>query len=385
MVGGCPRADTPTGARQRRWLAPLAFLVALAWGGVSGCATAEFYAQAAIGQASLMLARRDVQDVLDDPGTSEGLAAKLRLVAALLRYAEDELALPTGKRYRSYVEVSGPAVWMVVAAPEFSVAALPRCYPIIGCAVYRGYFAERDARQEAKRLAIHHDVLVAGSPAYSTLGWFDDPVLSSFIRYNEAALANLIFHELAHSVVYVRDDSAFNESFANFVGVEGAAQWLARSGGDASAFRASVGKAKRYSRYLASWRESLANLYRQPIGEAAKRQIKAEALQAMRRCYQDHRDQFGRSRDGDMAAPNNAFLALGAAYESATPAFAQLFHQQGGDWPAFYRAVSEIAAMTPARRQSTLKQLAPAVDAEDALPCSPHPHPRSARAGKRAG
>lgn len=360
--------------RQRQRPALLALLLALACGGLGGCATAEFYAKAAVGQASLMLARRDIQDVLDDPSTDADVAAKLRLVTSLLRYAEDEMGLPTGKRYRSYVEVKGPAVWMVVAAPEFSVSALPRCYPIIGCAVYRGYFAERDAQQEANRLAIHHDVLVMGSPAYSTLGWFDDPVLSSFIRYDAGALANLIFHELAHSVVYVRNDSAFNESFANFVGLEGAAQWLADNGGDVDAFRARVRTAKRFSRQLANWRDALSSLYRQPIGEAAKRQIKAEAFRAMRRCHQDNRDHFGPSRDDDMAALNNAVLALSAAYEGTAPAFAELFHQQDGDWRAFYRAVSELAAMAPARRQSTLKQLAASTrDADDAIPCSPQP------------
>ena len=359
-------AASPT----RRRFALLALVIALACSGLNGCATTKFYAKAAVGQASLLLARRDVQTVLDDPRTDAGLAAKLRLVAALLRYAEDELALPTGNRYRSYVEVQGPAVWMVVAAPEFSVSPLPRCYPIIGCTAYRGYFSERDAKQEAKRLSTHHDVLVMGSPAYSTLGWFDDPVLSSFIRYDEASLANLIFHELAHSVVYVRNDSTFNESFATFVGVEGATQWLADNDGDADTFRARLRMAGTYSRYLASWRNSLANLYQQPINEMAKRQLKAEAFQEIRRCYRDNRDQFGPSRDDDIAALNNAVLALSATYEGTTPAFAEIYREQGGDWRAFYGAVKEIAAMTPDRRQSTLKRFAVStIDADDTIRC----------------
>ena len=336
----------------------LALLVAATWLDLAGCATAEFYTQAALGQASLLLARRDAQAVIDDPQTDPAVAEKLRLVTALLRYAEDELALPAGNRYQSYVEIEGPVVWIVAAAPEFSVSAVPRCYPIIGCAVYRGYFSQRDAKREAARLALDHDVVVTGSAAYSTLGWFDDPVLSSFLGYDDGPLANLIFHELAHSVIYIRDDSAFNESFASFVGVEGAARWLADNGGDADAYRARVRTAHGYARYLAMWREALANLYRQPIFEAAKRQLKAEGFQAMRRCYRANRDRFGRDRENDMAAANNAFMALAATYQEFTPAFAQLFRERNGDWIAFYEAVRELGDMPQERRDSTLKRLA---------------------------
>ena len=341
----------------RAVFAPIALLLAALTFGVAGCATAKFYAKAAIGQATLLLARRDAQAVIDDPTTDPAVAKQLRLVAALLRYAEDELALPAGDRYRSYVDVEGPAVWVVVAAPEFSVSALPRCYPIIGCAVYRGYFSERDANQEAARLAPHHDVLVRGSAAYSTLGWFDDPVLSSFVHYDEAALANLIFHELAHSVVYLRDDSAFNESFANFVGIEGAARWLVDNGGDGDAYRAKERAARRYSRFLARWRESLADLYRQPIADAAKRQLKAEAFRTLRRCYQTNRDKLGNARD-DLTSLNNASLALAAAYQGSAPAFARIFREQGGDWGAFYQAVRELGAMPQERRDAALERLA---------------------------
>lgn len=322
--------------------AALAGLVVL---GIGGCSTVGFYTQAAAGQASLMSARRGAREVIADPRSDPGVVRKLRLVADLLRYAENELGLPVGGRYRSYVEIEGALLWSVVAAPEFSIEAVPRCYPVVGCAVYRGYFRRAGADREAERLGLTHDVLVAEVAAYSTLGWFDDPILSSFIGYDEASLADLIFHELAHSVVYVRGDSAFNESFAGFVGNEGALRWLARNGGDASGYQQRMESAEAYARFLADWRRRLADLYRQPIGDGAKRQLKAELFAAMRRDYRSGRHRLGSGMyDAAIAAPfNNARMALISTYEDEKPRFARLFSEVGEDWLAFYAAVRKLA------------------------------------------
>lgn len=327
---------------------------------LASCAPVEFYAQAVVGQSSLLLARRDVQEVIDDPRTDSAVVAKLRLVSSLLRYAEEELALPVGGRYRTYVELSGAPVWNVVATPEFDLRALRRCYPVVGCAVYRGYFSQRAAAREGARLALDHDVHIYAAAAYSTLGWFDDPVLSSFIHYGEADLADLIFHELAHSVIYVPDDSLFNESFASFVGTQSARAWLASRGEDADAYQAEL-EAKQQSKqayhaFLNEWRGRLAELYRQPVGDDAKRQLKAELFAALRIDYQRRRDRLGGGRyDAAVAKPfNNARLALIATYESLRPGFARLFRTVGGDWLAFYAAVEELAALPPAQRRSAL-------------------------------
>ena len=329
-----------------------AALVGLLLLGTGGCSTVGFYAQAASGQASLMFSRRDVGEVIADPRSDPEVVLRLRLVADMLRYAEDELHLPVGGRYRSYVEIDGALMWSVVAAPEFSVEAIPRCYPVIGCAVYRGYFARPRAAREAERLGVYHDVLVAEVAAYSTLGWFDDPIVSSFLGYHEAALADLIFHELAHSVVYVPGDSAFNESFAGFVGNEGALRWLAHNDGDAPVYREGVESAKAYSRFLGEWRGRLADLYAQPIANAAKRQLKAELFAAMRSDYGLQRDRLGGGRyDADMEEPfNNARMALISTYEDQKPRFARLFRDLGEDWPAFYAAVKRLGALPEDQR-----------------------------------
>ena len=329
-----------------------------------GCATAGFYAQAFAGQTALLLARRDTQSVIDDPATPPAVAAKLRLVREMVDFGEAALALDANGTFGSYVAVDGHPVWLVVAAGEFDVTALPRCYPIVGCAIYRGYFSERGARREAARLAAAgYDIHVAGAAAYSTLGWFADPVLSSFLAYNDAALAELLFHELAHQVVYVRDDSAFNESFANFVGHAGAVQWLADVGGNVPGYQAAYQTRRRngavYAAFLAAWRQRLAAVYREPIHPSVKRQAKADALAAMRWCYRRHRAALGGGAfDGAMAQPyNNARLALRGAYEGWQSAFEALFRRHRGDWTMFYDAVRRLADAPQAEREAQLETL----------------------------
>ena len=357
----------------RRWaalparLATLALVVALA-----GCAGVKFYAQAVAGQASLLLSRRDLQAVGDDPRTDPALAAQLRLATAMLRYAAEELALPADGRYSSYADVGAAVVWNVVAARELELAAHSRCYPLIGCVLYRGYFARRDAEVERRRLAARYDVYVYGVGAYSTLGWFDDPILSSFIHYDEAALAELLFHELAHGVAYVRNDTAFNESFASFVGRRGTLGWLAAQGQDADAHRQRRAREReagaRFARFLGHWRERLRALYALPVDDAAKRQLKAEAFAAMRAAYRACRQRLGDGRfDGYMAAPfNNARMVLAGAYDDLVDGFVRLF-DDSGTWPAFYAAVRELASLPPDERRARLAVAAPPDDDAEAV------------------
>ena len=333
--------------RSTRWLC-VALATAVLLIGLGGCASVQFYAQAALGQATLMLARRDTDTVLADPATAPAVAAKLRLITRLLRFAEVELDLPVGDRYGSFVDSDAVLLWNVVAAPEFDVTAIPRCYPVVGCAVYRGYFSREAAEREAARLGVDHDVHIAPVAAYSTLGWFNDPILGSFLHYDEANLAELIFHELAHSVVYVKGDSVFNESFATFVGIQGAMAWLEHTGGDAGPYVAGLAAENSYRDFLGRWREHLATLYRRPIADDAKRQLKAAAFAAMRACYGRHRTRLGNGRyDTAMARPyNNARLALVAAYDDLRPAFERLYTDLG-DWPAFYAEVKRLAGLRP--------------------------------------
>ncbi len=195
---------------------------------LAGCGEIEFYWQGIAGQTEIIARARPIDEVIaatPDPV----LKARLARAQAIRAFASRELALPDNRSYTNYADLGRPyAVWNVFAAPELSLSPRQWCFPIAGCVSYRGYFAEGDARAEAARIAAAgDDVHVGGVPAYSTLGYFDDPVLSTFVRYREVELARLIFHELAHQVVYVKDDTSFNESFATAVEEEGIARWLA--------------------------------------------------------------------------------------------------------------------------------------------------------------
>lgn len=350
-AGGCSSAPGNSGGAGRdkpvtyhRFARAWVLCCAVALG---GCANVQFYTQAVTGQASLLMARRDAHALIDAPGTDPALVRQLQLVSRLLRFAEDELRLPVDGRYGSYVELEGVPIWNVVAAPEFAIRPLERCYPLIGCAVYRGFFNRRAAEREANRLSAEHDVYLYPVTAYSTLGWFDDPILSSFVHYDEASLADLIFHELAHSVVYVSGDSEFNEGFASFVGNEGAIAYLQAHGGDTARYRDRLEAAKAYARFLSDWRGRLADLYREPVSDAAKRQLKGELFAAMRSSYSRNVERLGRGRyDNAFARPfNNARLALVGTYEDSKHNFERLFNEVGADWPAFYAAVERLAAL----------------------------------------
>ena len=342
---------------------------------MAGCGSWSYYGEAAVGQLRLLAARRPVAEVLADPATSPETAANLARVDAILTFAEEHLHLTVGNRYRSYVALDREAVvWNVFAAAEFSLTPHRWCYPIIGCAVYRGFFDPAAARREAAALAARgFDVHVGRVAAYSTLGWFDDPLLSTFIGYPDARLAELLFHELAHGALFVPGDSAFNEGFATFVGREGAAQWLRAAGRDPAPYLAAERGAAQQAAFFQAWRERLRALYAEPLAPDQRRLLKAALLEAMGACYAE----FGiRSRPGfggTLGRVNNARLAAMGTYEDRTAAFAALLARVGGDWPAFHRAAQEIATRRPAARAQALgdPQAVPPPADPDALLCRP--------------
>ena len=179
--------------------------------------------QSAQGQLALMSKREPIARVIDEPSTPAALRAQLKSVTAIRNFASRELGLPDNGSYRKYADIGRPyVVWNVVAAPEFSVDPKQWCFPIVGCVGYRGYFVEKRARRFAAGLhAKGFDVVVGGVAAYSTLGHFDDPILSSMVGWNDVELASIIFHELTHQLLYVPNDASFNEALATTVAEEG--------------------------------------------------------------------------------------------------------------------------------------------------------------------
>jgi len=330
---------------------------------LAGCANIGYYAQSVGGQLSLLSARQPIAEVIADPATDPQLAARLALALEIRDYASRVLKLPDNRSYRGYADLKRPyVVWNVWAAPEFSVTPRQWCFPVAGCVTYRGYFAEEAARAYAKELiAAGAETFVSGVRAYSTLGWFDDPVLNTFIRLSDYELARLIFHELAHQVLYVKDDTTFNESFATFVEEAGVKRWLAETGRGAQipAFEASQQRRAQFVTLTTDTRARLAALYRLPLAPEVMRERKAAIFADLRQQYAALQREWGVTPntarlDAFFAGANNATLASVGAYTALVPAFAQTFARSGGDFARFYEEVGRIAALPPAEREAAL-------------------------------
>jgi predicted aminopeptidase len=318
---------------------------------LGGCETLAYYGQAAGGQLSIAARARPVGQVLEDPDVDAALKSRLRAAVALREYAVRTLGLPDDGAYRSYAALDRPyAVWNVVAAPEFSLDPVQSCFPVAGCVAYRGYFSHEGAqRHAANRRAAGEDVVVYGVPAYSTLGWFDDPLLSTFIRDPQPELARLLFHEMAHHVAYVKDDSTFNESFAVAVEREGLRRWLRDQGTPAEAAEVEAGRARReaFQRVVEDCRGRLRELYARTMPADEMRVRKREILAPLR--------PWLARLPGLEGGPSNAFLASYATYTGKLPAFERLLAEAGGDLPRFYARVRELAAMPAAARDAALR------------------------------
>lgn len=355
--------------------------------GLSGCASLGYYWQSVSGHLELMRAARPVDVWLADPQTSASLRAKLELAQRIRAFASSTLHLPDNASYRSYAEIGRSAVvWNVVAAPELSLELETWCFPVAGCVSYRGYFSEVEARAEASRLRQQGmEVSVDPVPAYSTLGWMNwaggDPLLSSFVNYNEDDLARLLFHELAHQLVYVRDDTMFNESFATAVERIGARQWRASRGLPAEPEDVALRRARRADfRALAEQtRQQLRGLYAAhqagTISIDRARAAKRELMDGLRERYQTVRERWlvsaAQHGSADAAAlasslagydrrvleTNNATLAAMASYEELVPAFERLFERENGHWPRFFDAARILSSLPKQQRREALESI----------------------------
>ena len=314
------------------WARGLARAAALAslCGSLAGCSSVGYYAQAIDGHLALMAAARPVPEVIADPQTSEALRQRLVMSQQMRRFAVDELKLPDNASYHRYADLHRPAaVWSVVAAPPDALTAKTWCYPVIGCASYRGYYHEADARALATALQAQGlEVTVVPVPAYSTLGWMNwaggDPLLNTFVNGSQGDLARLMFHELAHQSIYVTDDSPFNEAFATAVERLGGQRWLARHGTDASR-QADAALEQRRTAFRALVRETrgeLAAIYAlkpaDPSVEWSYEAMKTEAMERFRSRYAMLRAAWGgdpaayRALDAWVAGANNASFAAQA-------------------------------------------------------------------------
>ncbi|WP_299594107.1 aminopeptidase [uncultured Microbulbifer sp.] len=342
------------------WRAGLRLLVVALALFAAGCETVHFYSQAATGQLKILAGRKSIDRLVDDEQTDPKLRRQLQWVRAIRAYAAGELHLPVGSAYSDFTQLEDEyALYNVIAAPEFSLSPKRWCYPIAGCASYRGYFDKRDAEAQAGHLrAEGYDVYLGPVPAYSTLGWFDDPVLSSFVDWSPDRLASLLFHELAHRRVYIAGDTRFNESFATAVSRIALPDWRRRNGLPAPKV-ANVEQARRVNGLMVAARKQLQDIYASDLADSEKRSRKASTLRRLRQCYR--KESEGWTQDEKFAQmiekTNNATLALVSEYQSQVPAFVQLYKDSGGDWDAFYRAVEQLGAQSKQERKARLESL----------------------------
>lgn len=354
--------ETKVVMKLHRFILLLVLLLALP---LSGCATLGYYAQALSGQLKIITRAQPIEALLDDPDVPPERKERLAQALAAREFASRALGLPDNGSYRAYADLGRPyAAWNVFAAPELSLAPKQWCYAVVGCVAYRGFFArERAERYAAELRAQGYDTYVGGVAAFSTLGWFRDPLLNTILDRPDAEMAGVLFHELAHQRLYVRDDSAFSESFAVAVEIEGVRRWLAHNG-EPEAFARYLESKRRRSEFTALVLEHRARLeavYGSDLSDEAKRTAKQTELASLRRVYAGLKQRWG-GYDGFDAwieqDLNNAKLAAIGLYHRHVPAFQALLAQHNGDLAAFYRAAEELAKLPPAEREEALAALA---------------------------
>ena len=373
-------------ARVKRTAARVLLTAPVLMSGVGPCqADPLHWARAVAGHWAVMQAARPIEDWLSDPATPEPLRQRLELAQQLREFASRELALPDNASYRRYADLGRSAVlWNVVAAPELSLELKTWCYPVAGCVGYRGHFDEDRARAEGQVLREQGwEVHVYGVPAYSTLGWTNwmggDPLLNTFARGSAIELARLMFHELAHQVVYAAGDMAFSEGYATAVEQLGLAHWASHPMAQAirvedwTAWRRRQEQRRELQALLQAHKAELSALYRSRMADGARRERKLQLQAQLQQRYEALRDgpwNGDRAFDAWVGQLNNAALALQGSYQDLVPAFVALFEREGRDFSRFHAAAKALAALPAAERDQVLRSLCAS--------CKPQQAPRSA-------
>jgi predicted aminopeptidase len=331
---------------------------------VSGCSSFGYYMDLMAGHSELIEHRKPIVDLIASKETRPKLRELLKRSVDIRNFATKILYLPENDSYRLYADIKRPyAVWNVVAAEEFSLQPKQWCFLIVGCLSYRGYFLKEDATKYANELGTEgYDVYLSGARAYSTLGWFDDPLLNTMMYKSEAYRAGIIFHELAHQVVYVDDDSAFNEAFATTVEEEGIQRWFAanQKKEEYEKYLEAKQRDHQINELLRSTRMKLKDLYASNqstnVMRAAKKMIFAE----MRKDYEKLKKSwkgYNGFDDWMYKNLNNAHLLLVATYHDLVPAFRYLLHEQKNDMKKFYQAVKALGTLDKDKRHKHLTQM----------------------------
>lgn len=330
---------------------------------LSSCSETGYLMQCVTGHLNILRRAEPIDAMLLREDLSADLKEQLRQVIAIRDFAADKLSLPDNGSYRHYADLERPyVVWNVVAAPEFSLDLKEWCFPFAGCVTYRGYFEESGAQAMAATLAAQgFDTELYGVQAYSTLNWLKDPVLSTFPVGDEFRLAALLFHELAHQIVYVPGDTVFNESFAKAVELAGLHLWLQNRGGEEK-WQRYLQHDARYSELqglLSSVSAELALFYDQPLSADELRRLKSETLGKVPFRYELLKESWGGYSAFDRWMSrgwNNARLGSNRTYLEFVANFQAILQEEGQDLGAFYEKVKALASLPQEERRSRLHQ-----------------------------
>lgn len=333
---------------------------------LAGCESLSYYSQAILGQLSILSKREAIEDLIADDRSSSELKNKLSTILEIRSFAEFELLLPVEDNYASYVDVERPfVVWNVFAAPEFSMSPLNWCYPIAGCVSYRGYFSDTAAQSYAAKLDEDgFDVYVGGVSAYSTLGWFSDPVLSTILNREDYQLAALLFHELAHQLIYIPGDTEFNESFATAIEREGLRRWLGINDIAETESSDIVRRAEQNTQYREEFVSlvtaavvELEEIYASVRSDDVKRQDKSAIFSKLQSDYEVLKNSWNGydAYDTWMSRElNNAQLNTVATYFNWVPAFEQILAENDFDLASFYAEISSLSELDISEREYIL-------------------------------
>ena len=328
---------------------------------LSACSSMDYYWQAISGHLELKSREQAVSELLADAQLDLTLRNRLLLAQQARQFASQQLGLPDNDSYTMYADLGRPfVVWNVIATPALSIEPKQWCYLFVGCLDYRGFFAKQEAQRYAQELVTEGlDVAVAGATAYSTLGYFDDPLLNTMLRRDEAELVGVIFHELAHQLVYVEGDTAFNEAFASTVEQEGLRRWYAARG-DELVFQGYMrDREQRQAIFtmLRNTRSQLDTLYHSGIDNAGKVNAKAAIFGELKLEYREWRIQHEYAGFDNWFAQdlNNAHLALIATYQDLVPEFLTMLGAVDGNLQMFYKEVERFAQLPPAQRHLALR------------------------------
>ena len=345
--------------RFRDFVLPLLAAVLL-----NGCSGIGYYVQAIGGHFDVMRAAQPIDELMKNPGGDPGLKNQLGEVQAIREFASRELGLPDNKSYRSYADVGRPyVVWNVFAAPELSLQPRRWCMLVVGCVNYRGYYDRQDAERHAAELREEgYDTFVGGVRAYSTLGYFDDPVLSTFLRLGTPEVARTVFHELAHQLLFVQGDSMFNESFATAVEDEGMRRWLAAHATpeQCASFALQRQRKAAFIELMRAYRKKFDALYQSSAATERQRLAKSALFDALRRDYSGLKASWGGYAAYDKFFGedlNNAKLVSLSLYTEWVPAFELLLKQEGRDLKRFYQRVAALAALGKEARRTAVTDL----------------------------